>query len=101
MAILAYDPDARAHSLDCVRQRRQSVVELPDESRHIATGWAATLGLVVKMGQVNQRQVGPMVTEDFRGAVGDPLGAGQACHRPPKGRKREPTALPFDGIRKA
>lgn len=60
MTVLADDPDASPGRPGRVQQGGTGVIQLADQSRHIATGRAEPLGIVVEVGQVDESQVGPL-----------------------------------------
>ena len=67
-----------------VEQGSAGVVQFLDQTRQVGAGGTETLGVVVEVGQVDQREVGPFVAKDRSRRSGDPGGAGQAGTGPQK-----------------
>ena len=63
---------------------------------------AEPLGVVVEVGQVDERQVGPLASRHVgRGAPGDPVGARQAGGRSPEGAERERAEVALEPVGQA
>ena len=73
MAVLADDPDPRADRSGRFEQGRAGGVELAHQPRHVAAGRPESLGIVIEMRQIDERQVGPFAVEDIGRGPGDPL----------------------------
>ena len=90
-------PVARAWSSSGAQASSSS----PDEPGEVGAGGAEPLGVVVEVREVDERQVGPLVAEDARGAPGDPGGAGEPGGRAPEGVERELAQLGFEPVGQA
>ena len=70
MAVLADHPDPSPGGLGRVEQGDAGVVQLADQAGHVAARRAEPLRVVVEVGQVDERQVGPLVRERRRRRTG-------------------------------
>src|SRR5437764_1217239 len=76
--ILAHDPDARTLLHRLVQERGTGVVELAYEPAQVAAGGTEALGVVIEVGQIDEREVRMFGSQDLRRASGDPFRAGQS-----------------------
>ncbi len=89
MAVLADHPNRRPDGACGVEPGDTCVVQLLRHTLHVAALGTEALRVVIKVRQVDERQVRPFGLQHFGGAARDPLRAGQPGHRSPKRLKRE------------